>query len=167
MKTISETFSLTCAPDRVWALFLDEGYLRSLYLEELKFSAFTVLEMGEATRRLRVVPRVALPAVLEKLIGESFVYEEHATLDRAPGVWTWKMVQPQDAKPKKALVVTHGTIRVEADGEGKCRRTDTVTIEAHVLGLGGLIESTVEKEVRSSWSKEIPFLQRRIASGAA
>jgi hypothetical protein len=148
----------------VWALFLDAEFLRALYLGELHFNELTVLEMGESARRLRVVPRVALPAALEKLVGDSFAYEDHATLDRARGLWTWKMVQPADAKAKKALVTSSGTIRIQPDGESACRRTDTVTVEAHVFGLGGVIESTVEKEIRGSWTKEIPFLRRRLAS---
>jgi hypothetical protein len=166
VKTITETFSLPAAPERMWALFLDQDYLRSLYLEELHFIDVTVLEIGESSRRLRMKPRLALPAALQKLVGDNFAYEDHATLDRARGVWTWKMEQPNDpgGKPRKPLVTSHGTIKVEADGEGKSRRTDTVTIEAHVLGLGGVIESTVEKEIRASWTKELAFLRKRLAA---
>jgi hypothetical protein len=168
VKTITETFSLPSLPERMWALFLDQDYLRSLYLDELRFVDVTVLEIGESSRRLRITPRLALPAALQKLVGDSFAYEDHATLDRARGVWSWKMVQPNDIdpreKPRKPLVTSHGTIRVEADGEGKSRRTDTVTVEAHVLGLGGLIESTVEKEIRASWTKELAFLRKRLAA---
>ena len=55
---------------------------------------------------------------------------------------------------------THGVVRVEATGDGKCRRSDEVHVEAHMFGVGGLIESTVEKELRSSWAKEFAFLTR-------
>jgi hypothetical protein len=170
VKTITASFALLHPPTAVWEIFLDEAYLKALYLEELQFKGLTVLELGASSRKLRMIPRLALPAALEKLVGEGFAYEDHATLDRERGVWTWKMVQPADldpgAKPKKALVTTHGTIRVEPAAGGGCRRTDTVAVEAHVFGLGGLIESTVEKEIRASWTKEIAFLERRLAQRA-
>ena len=163
MKTVTATFDIRCPPAAVWDLFLDRAYLEALYLGELRFNGLEVLEIGASSRKLRIVPRLALPAALQKLVGDSFAYEDHATLDRDHGVWTWKMVQPADARGKKALVTTSGVIRVEPAGEG-CRRTDTVTVEAHVLGLGGMIESTVEKEIRGSWTREIPFLERRLAA---
>jgi Protein of unknown function (DUF2505) len=163
MKTVTESFVLPCPPEAVWRLFLDEAYLRALYLEELEFKGLSVLELGEAARKLRIVPRINLPAALEKLVGESFAYEDHATLDRAQGVWTWKMVQPAQARPKKELVSTHGMIRLTATGDGGCQRTDSVSVEAHVFGLGGVIEATVEKEIRASWGKELGLMKRWLA----
>src|SRR5439155_26181428 len=145
-----------------WNLFLDEKYMRELFLKVLEFKDFTLLELTPTSRKIRAVPKVKLPAVIDKLVGDSFAYEEHGTLDRAKNEWTWRMVQPAKldpkAKPKKEIVSTRGTIRVAAAGEGQCRRTDDVTIEAHMFGVGGLIESTVEKEVRASWTKEFAFL---------
>ncbi len=166
MKTITETFSLPATADRVWALLLDESYLRPLYLGELGFDAFTVLAITESSRKLRLTPRLSLPGPLQKLLGDKFTYEDHGTLDRAAGLWTWRMVQPADAdggKSKSGLVTTHGTIRLSPDGDGRTKRTDTITAEAHVFGLGGLIESTVEKETRASWTKEIAYLRRRLS----
>jgi hypothetical protein len=51
-------------------------------------------------------------------------------------------------------------MRIEAAGPGACRRSDEVIVEAKLFGVGGLIESSVEKEVRSGWSKELTFLAR-------
>ncbi len=157
MKTVTKSFNLPCTVESFWRVFLDEKYSRALYLDELKFKGFTVLELTGSSRKVKIVPKINLPGVLEKLIGESFAYEEHGTLDRAQNQWTWRMVQP-GGKSKKEIVTTRGTIRVEATPDGKCRRTDEVVIEAKLFGLGGLIESTVEKELHSAWSKEIAFL---------
>ena len=155
---------LPCTPEVFWRVFLEEAYTRALFLDELKFKDFTLIELGEASRKLRAVPKLNLPAVLEKLVGDSFAYEEHGTLDRAKNEWTWRMVQPAKLDPKskqrKEMVTTRGTIRVEAAGEGQCRRSDEVTVEAKLFGVGGIIESTVEKEIRASWSKEFAFLRR-------
>ena len=74
------------------------------------------------------------------------------------------MVQPTNldptSKPRKDVVTMHGTVRVEAAGEGHCRRTDDFCIEAKRFGLGGLIESSIEKELRSARAKECAFLTR-------
>jgi hypothetical protein len=138
-------------------VFLDERYARALYLEELQFKDFSVLEQGESARKIRVVPKVNLPGVLQKLVGDSFAYEEHGTLDRAKNEWTWRMV------PKKEIVLTRGRVRLEAFGDGQCRRNDEVTIEGKIFGLGGVIESTAEKETRASWDKERALLERWLA----
>jgi hypothetical protein len=162
MRTVSERFQLPCDCETFWRVFLDETYMRALFLEELKFKELTILERTDSTRKIRAVPSMNLPAVLEKLVGDSFAYEEHGTLDRANNLWTWRMVQPQkaDGKSKKELVATRGTIRVAPAGEGKCQRTDEAEVEGKIFGLGGIIEGTVEKEMRSVWQKELAFLTR-------
>jgi hypothetical protein len=164
MKTVTGTVVLPCTPETLWRVLLDEKYLRAIFVDELQYRDFTILELGESSRKIRAVPRLKLPAVIEKLVGDSFAYEEHGTLDRAKNEWTWKMVPPTNLepgkKPRKEIVSTRGTVRVEPAGEGKCRRSDEVQVEAHVFGVGGLIESTVEKEIRASWVKEFAFLTR-------
>jgi hypothetical protein len=162
MKKVTESFDLDCTPEHFWRVFLDENYSRALYLEQLRFKGFKLLELKDASRKLHLSPSLNLPGVIEKLVGDSFAYEEHGSL--AGNTWTWKMVQPSHIT-KKPMVQTSGTIRIEPAGEGKSRRTDDVTIEAKVFGIGGLIESTVEKELRSSWSKELPFLREWLKKG--
>ena len=155
---------LPCTPDTVWAHFLDESYLRALYLDELESRAFDVLEIGASSRKLRIVPKMKLPAPVAKLIGETFAYEEHGTLDRAANEWTWQMVQPANLdptrKPRKDAVTMRGTVRVEPSGDAHCRRTDIFTVEAKIFGLGALIESSIEKELQTARAKEYAFLAR-------
>jgi hypothetical protein len=57
----------------------------------------------------------------------------------------------------------HGTVRIEPAGDGHCRRTDNFSIEAKMFGLGALIESSIEKELRSARAKEYAFLARWVA----
>jgi len=154
MKTVTGTAVLPCTIETFWKVFFDEHYTRALFLDELQFKDFSVLELTETSRKIRVVPKVNLPGVLQKLVGDSFAYEEHGTLDRARNEWTWRMV------PRKEIVATRGKVRIEPAGEGQCRRNDEVVIEGKIFGVGGLIESTAEKEVRASWAKELAFLNR-------
>jgi hypothetical protein len=163
MKTLTNSFVLPCRVETVWKAYLDPAYVRALYLETLKYRGLDVLEMTESSRKMRVVPKLALPAPIQKLICDSFAYEDHGTLDRARNVWTWQMVQPAQlaagAKPKPGIVTTRGTVRVEPIGERECRRTDELVIEANVFGIGGLIESSAEKEARAGWDLEKPMIQ--------
>jgi hypothetical protein len=168
MKTSTTSALLPCAPETFWATFLNESYLEALYLDELGYRAFAVIEIGETSRKLRIVPKMKLPAPVAKLIGDSFAFEDHGTLDRAEGEWTWRMVQPANldskTKARKDVVMMHGTVRIEASSEGHCRRTDEFTIEAKIFGLGGLIESSIEKELLSARTKEYAFLMRWLES---
>ena len=164
MKTSTTSAVLPCTPDTFWSAFLDESLLRALYVDELQSRTFDVLELSDTTRTLRIGPKLKLPAPLTKLSGESFVYEEHSTLDRDNGQWSWRMVQAakldSKSKPRKDAVTMHGTGRVEPVDPKQCRRTDTWSIEAKIFGLGGLLESTIHKELQSGREKEYAFLKR-------
>ncbi len=164
MKTATVSAVLPCTPETFWASFLDESYLRTLYLEELECPGFEVIEIGETSRKLRIVPKMSFPSPVIRLVGESFAFEDHGTLDRARSAWTWRMVQPakldSKRKPRKGVVTMHGTIRVEAAGDRHCRRTDEFSISAKIFGLGGLIESSLAKSQRTSLAKECAFLTR-------
>jgi hypothetical protein len=168
MKTSTTSALLPCTPEAFWAAFLNESYLEALYLDELGYRAFAVIEIGETSRKLRIVPKMKLPAPVAKLIGDSFAFEERGTLDRANGEWTWRMVQPANidskTKARKDVVMMHGTVRIEASSDGHCRRTDEFAIEAKVFGLGGLIESSIEKELLNARTKEYAFLTRWLES---
>jgi hypothetical protein len=160
MKTVTSSARLPCSAETFWKLFFDERYTRALFMEELGFKDFAVLEQTERSRKLRLVPKVNMPAVIQKVIGDAFGYEEHGSFDRARNEWTWRMV------PKKEIVATRGRVRIEPVSDTECVRNDEVIIEGKMFGVGGLIESTAEKEVRASWPKEIAFLERQLRDRA-
>lgn len=157
MKTLTRTWDLDCSAEKYWDVFTDPDYSRALYLEGLGFKDYRVINADPAARKLALVPKLNVPGPVAKLLGDAFAYEQHGTLDRAAGVWTWKMVHPGG---KKGIVSSDGTIRVVSTGEGRCRRTDEVHVAAHVFGLGGVIESSVEKELLASWESELAFFRR-------
>ena len=157
MRRLTESVTLECSPDRYWDLFWDDEVAKRLFLDGLSFRAFSVLHKGDKDRRLKLQPKMNLPGPVEKLLGASFAYEEIGTLDRARGEWAWKMKSPLGDKLR-----SEGTIRIEAQGDGRIKRTDNVLIEANVFGLGGVIESSAEKELRAAWPKEFAFWREAI-----
>jgi Protein of unknown function (DUF2505) len=166
MKRLTESWTLPCSAERYWDVFVDPDYSRALYLDGLRFKDYQVISNDPSARKLRLVPRLNLPAPLAKVIGEAFAYEQHGSLDRKTGLWTWRMAPPGDPKGKEGVVSSRGSIRVVDAGPGQCTRTDEVTLSGNVFGLGGLMESAAEKELRSSWQNEIAFLRRWLAERA-
>jgi hypothetical protein len=163
MKRLTQSWLIACSAERFWQVFFDDAYSQALYLDAFKFKAYRVLAKDARTRKLHVSPRLNLPGPVAKLVGDSFAYEQHGTFDRAAGTFTWKMAQPGDVTGKPGIVSSSGTIKVVDAAPGQCTRTDDVTVSANAFGLGGLIESSVEKELRSSWDTEIAFVRRWLA----
>ena len=161
MKQVTQSWTLPCSAERYWDVYLDPDYNRALYLEGLGFQDYQVLHSDDTTRRLRLSPKLNLPGPVAKLVGDKFAYEQHATIDRKAGLWTWKMVQPGEPG-KKGIVSTSGTIRVTDSAPGQCTRRDEVSVTGNVFGLDGVLESVVEKELHSTWAKEIAFLRSRL-----
>jgi len=155
MRKVTSTTDLPCSIDKFWEVFFDEAYNRAFYLEEMGFPELKILEQTDSSRRIRAIPKLDMPKPVMKVLGDRFAYEEDGSLDRATNTWRWKMIP--STLPDKLL--TSGVIRVEAQGDG-IRRFDEATLEAKIFGVGKLIESSTEKEVRGAWEKEAAFLRR-------
>ena len=158
MRKVNAKHEIHCDVSEFWDIFLDEAYTRALH-EELGSKEMEVLEYDETRRRLRVVPKLNMPGPVVKLLGDRFGYEEQSTIDRGANLFSWKIV-PNTMQDKLS---THGTMRLSAAGEGRCVRNEEATVEAKVFGIGGLFESSTEKEVLSTWSREAAFMNRWIA----
>jgi hypothetical protein len=158
MRKVSAKNEIHCDVAEFWDIFLDEAYTRALH-EELGSKEMEVLERSDTRRRLRVVPKLNMPGPVAKLLGDRFGYEEQSTIDRKKNLFQWKIL-PNTMQEK---LFTQGSMRVEAAGAGRCYRNEEATVEAKVFGIGGLFESSTEKEVLATWSKEAAFMNRWIA----
>lgn len=156
MRKATASHVIHCDADTFWKVFFDDEYNRRFYLDELGFKQLEIIDKTETSRRLRGVPKLNMPGPVMKLLGDSFGYVEQGTLDRAKNEWRWKMIPNTMADKLK----TEGIIRLEPAGDGKVRRLDEVTMEAKVFAIGGLIESSTEKEIRDAWEKEARFMNR-------
>jgi hypothetical protein len=145
--------------DTYWnKVFFDPEYNRRLYLDALKFKSFEIVEQtgapGEVrTRKMRTEPASDAPAVVQKLIGNSISYIEEGRLDPQTGIWTYSIVTSKLADKVKI----GGRFWVEPKGEKKIDRACECGIEVKVFGVGGAIESYIEKTTRESYEAAARF----------
>jgi hypothetical protein len=162
MKRATLTHEIQCSADDFWKVFFDREFVVTLFKDALKFSDFEILEQKESDaeilRRVRGRPRMNMPGPVQKVLGDRFGYEEEGRFDRKSKVWTWRM-KPNALGDKLRHT---GSLRVEAIDAGRCRRIAELELEAKVFGVGGLIESSAEKDMKEGWDQSASFMNRWI-----
>ncbi len=153
--------------DTFWKVFFDKSFNERLYREHLQFSQYDVLDDHETdrerVRKVKGTPKMNLPGPVAKLFGNGFSYVEEGKLDKATRRWAWKMIPSALA----GKLTNEGTMRIEKLGDTRIRRVAEITIEAKVFGVGGLIESSAEKQLREGWDASAPFFQKAIDAATA
>jgi hypothetical protein len=162
MKKFTLKHEINCSAEQFWKVFFDQEFNTTLFLQELGFPEFEVVEQtetdGVVKRRVRARPKMDMPKPVAKVLGDSFGYEEEGSFEPSSKTWTWKL-HPNTLANK---LITQGKVTVEAIDDGKCRRVADMEVEAKVFGVGGLLEKTTEKEMRSGWNKSASFMNRWI-----
>jgi hypothetical protein len=165
MAKFTLTHEIECDPEQFWKLFFDKEFNQTLFKQHLGFPAFDVVEQRETDReiyrKVSGTPKMDVPGPVAKVLGSSFTYVEEGTFDKATKTWRWKMTP--SAMPDKLR--NEGTVRVEPAGPGKSRRISEIVAEAKVFGIGGLIESAAEKNLRDGWDKSAHYMNQWIREG--
>ncbi len=166
MPTTKLTHEINCDEETFWKLYLDEKFNERLYKDAdgLGFPEWKQVSFQETDAKITRVtagkPKLDdVPGPVAKLIGDSFRYEETGTFDKATKTWTWKL-KPSILAEK---VKQEGKLVIQPAGEGKVKRVVELFIEAKVFGLGGMLESTTEKNLKSGWEKSAKFMNEWIA----
>lgn len=153
--------------DEHWRLFTDDAFDEKLYLEGFGFPHYEVLERrendNEVFRRIRVTPKLDLPGPVAKLFGARFAYTDDQTFDKRTQGFRSR-VTPGVLSDR---IYSESVIRAEPAGAGKCRRSIEITVEARVFGLGGLVESSLEKNLRTGWGKAEAYMNAHAAKSGA
>ena len=164
MKKITLKHEINCSVERFWKVFFDDSFNTSLFKDELKFPEYSILDVkkdgDQVTRRvIRGRPTMNMPKPVMKLLGDSFGYEEEGTWDAGKSAWHFKM-KPNTLADK---LNNFGTVTCEKISDDKCRRIAEISMEAKVFGLGGVIESSTEKEMRDGWDKSAVYMNKWLA----
>ncbi len=167
MKTFTLTHEIHCDTETFWKTFFDKAFNDDLFKNGLGFPAYETVELrdsdNEIFRRVKATPKIDAPGPVVKALGSSFSFTEDGTFDKTTKVFSWKSTPSSMADKMK----TEGTVRVEATGEGKVRRVCEFHYEAKVFGISGLLESSLEKSLRSGWDKSADFMNRHLKGKSA
>ncbi|MBK8259014.1 MAG: DUF2505 family protein [Polyangiaceae bacterium] len=167
MPTFRVTHEINCNIETFWKIFFDKEFNEKLYREGLGFPEFNVVDQKETdkeiTRKCAGKPKLDMPGPVMKLLGDSFRYTEEGKFDKSTQVWRWKMTPSSLADKLRQ----EGTLKVEAIGDNKVRRTAELINEAKVFGIGGMLESSAEKSLRDGWDKSAVYMNKWIASKPA
>jgi hypothetical protein len=167
MGKFTVTHEINCNADTFWKVFFDKTFNEELFRKALGFPEYSILEQRETDketfRKVSGQPKMDLPGPVAKLFGSGFRYTEEGRLDKATQIWSWKMTPSTLAEKLR----NEGTMRIEPIGDSKVRRIASMEIEAKVFGVGGLIESSSEKQLRSGWDQSAVFMNKWIADGKA
>lgn len=163
MPKFTVTHEINCNPTTFWKLFFDRDFNDKLYLEELGYSEFKILEKDETDTqiscKLTTKPKMNLPAPVAKLLSTNYRYMEEGPFDKATQVYRWKRIP--STQPDK--IRFEGSIRIEPIGDSKVRRIADITVECKIFGIGGLMESTFEKEMRYEFDQSAAYFNKSLA----
>jgi len=148
-----------------WKLFLDDAFDRANYLEGLHYPSYELVERvetdAEIRRTIRVMPKLDLPGPVAKLFGNGFGYLEAGSFDKKTQIWK-SQTTPNMLKGK---LRSESVVRCEPNGDKRCRRICELMVEANVFAIGGLVESSFEKNMRAGWAGTLAFMNQQIAAG--
>ena len=167
MSTFKVTHEINCNAETFWKVFFDKEFNEKLYKEGIGFPEFSVVSQNETetqiTRKCAGKPKLNMPGPVMKLLGDGFRYTEEGTFEKKSGIWRWKMIPSTLADKLRQ----EGTLRVEPIGDTKVRRVAELINEAKVFAIGGLLESSAEKQLREGWDQSAAYMNKWIASHPA
>ncbi|NUP10320.1 MAG: DUF2505 family protein [Polyangiaceae bacterium] len=163
MGTVKISHDINCNEETFWQLFFDKEFNDKLYKEGLEFPEYVNEEQTETAseikRRTRGRPKLKnVPGPVAKLLGDKFGYVEAGSMSKQEKVWRWKLTPSTLAEKMRQ----EGSLRIEPIGDNKVRRHVEMLIEAKVFGVGGILESTAEKQLRDGWNDSATFMNRWI-----
>ncbi len=164
MVKFTLTHEINCDVDTFWKVFFNKDFSHELFRGALQFPAYEIMELKdgdkEIFRRVSATPKMDAPAAVAKVLGSSFSYVEEGRFDKGTKIFQWKSI-PSTMADK---VRTEGSVRAEPAGDGKIRRVSDFSFEAKVFGLGGVIESALEKNLRHGWDESAVFMNNWLKS---
>ena len=164
MGKFTTTHEINCNQETFWRVFFDPDFNRKLYSEQLGYPEFNILEQNETesatTRKVSVKPKMDLPGPVIKLLGSNYRYTQEGRFDKNSQVLTWRRIP--SVHPDK--IRFEGTLRVEPVNDNKVRCISENIVEARIFGVGGLMESTFEKQIREDADASVICLNKHLAT---
>jgi hypothetical protein len=148
--------------DTFWnKVFFDPDFNRRLFVEQLGFTTYQVLEdrtepSGVRHRRVECVPKVELPAAARKVLGDNLGFVEVGRYDPAVRRYYVQVL----TKTGGDKIKTTTEIWVEPLGDKRCERIVSVENTVKIFGIGTLIEGFIEQQTRDSYARAAEYTNR-------
>jgi hypothetical protein len=161
--TVSHTIDTDV--DSLWRLFFDQELARAMLREFGNVGNFEIVEervdeRGLRHRRIECWSNVEIPAFAKKLVGDG-AYTEIGCFDNVLKKYTAQCVPKHGAdKFKTSFEIT---ARPLGDGT-RCERQITTENTVKVFGIGGMIESMLERTQREAHAQSAKFINGWIRS---
>jgi len=155
---------LACSAETYWACVLDPEYAARLFVGELGFVRYDVLEqrdrVSNVLRRVRAEPsHKDVPGMLHSMLG----YIEESDLDRRRSLYNFRTIN--EARP--GSVDVRGFIHAQPLHASRCVRTCEIHINVKALGLGGWVERRMAEDLTKSYGVSARFTDWWVAAREA
>jgi hypothetical protein len=146
---------LNCDAETYWEkCVFDAEYNRRLFLEELKFRSYELIEQRDTgdtiVRKAKGEPQVGhLPGPVKKVLGDSFGYVEEGTFDRKAKRYSFRTIPA--VLPDKIKI--QGSMVCEPLGDKKVTRVTSIHVDVKVFMVGGMIEDRIVADIKHSYDK--------------
>lgn len=161
---VSVRHTLDCTPETYWKkLFFDRDYNETMFLKDMQFPSYEILELKETPerieRRVRVTPPQKAPELIRKLISGTISYEELGTWTASDGVYRFNTITSMMTDKIKIT----GTIRAEPSGPDKMVRHAEMDVNVSIMLVGGKVERFLADELVANWNASALFSNRWLA----
>lgn len=160
-----ELFAKNATFDRVRELYFspafDDAVAQAANLLERKQRERTVNPDGTERMRIRIVPRVALPSAIQKLLkGQAIHYDEITVFDPKArrATLSIRSIAGRSVQVNGTVdfIEERGGVRLRFDGDAQVK----------IFGVGSMIERYLVSEVKARYGAVEPVLQRFVDAGA-
>lgn len=149
MAHVSLNHEIACDQSTFWTHFFDKRFTEQLRQESAEYQEFSILEIQETAtetrRQVQAQPKLNLPPPVIKILGSNYRYTEEGVFNKATQIWSWQRTSTVQADKIRMV----GTLRIEPLDGGKVRCIEEIAVEVKILGVGGLIETSFEEQLRA------------------
>jgi hypothetical protein len=166
MKVVIEMLTKRVEYARFREVYVSEAFNREVIaavnLKERTVREHEKLPDGKEKLRVYIVPRVDLPSVISKLVGENLIaYEELTIYDPAT-----RRAEIKISSAGSDLVQVSASSYFTDDGDGVRTHIDLL-VNVKIFGIGSMIERFVVNETRKRYETVERVLQQFIDSGSS
>ncbi len=158
MRDFTLVQDIGASVDEHWRTFFDPAFERAI-VAAMKFRHYEIVAHDDTAtaihRKTRAVPRLDAAATVARFFGSSFGYVEDGSFDKQAQIWRARTIPDTFSDRMHCDMVME---LAPAETASTSRRTLRFHIEARVRGIGGMVESAFEKNLRTGWRDSAAFI---------